>query len=153
MASKNKHVIQTALKFGQARLCPPNIGQLAAEAALDSPQEYLDMVYDEFLKRRNFVVKELNSMEGVFCPVPKGAFYTMVKLPVDDAEKFAMWMLQEFSWNKQTVMLAPGAGFYSNPDLGKKEVRLAYVLNIDDLKIAMECLRRGLAEYPGRINA
>jgi len=153
MASKNKHVIQTALKFGQARLCPPNIGQLAAEAALDSPQEYLDMVYDEFLKRRNFVVKELNSMEGVFCPVPKGAFYTMVKLPVDDAEKFAMWMLQEFSWNKQTVMLAPGAGFYSNPDLGKKEVRLAYVLNIDDLKIAMECLRRGLAEYPGRVNA
>jgi len=98
------------------------------------------------------VRKELNSREGGFGPVPKGALYTMVKLPVDDAEKFAMWMLQEFSWNKQTVMLAPGAGFYSNPDLGKKEVRLAYVLNIDDLKIAMECLRRGLSEYPGRIN-
>jgi aspartate aminotransferase len=110
------------------------------------------MVYEEFLKRRNFMVKELNSMKEVFCPVPKGAFYAMVKLPVDDAEKFAMWMLQEFSWNNQTVMLAPGAGFYSNPELGKKEVRVAYVLNIDDLKNAMECLRRGLAAYPGREN-
>lgn len=152
MASKNKEIIQTALKFGQARLCPPNIGQLAAEAALDSPREYLTMVYDEFLKRRNFMVKELNSMEGVFCPTPQGAFYTMVRLPVDDAEKFAMWILQEFSWNNQTVMLAPGAGFYSNPDQGKKEVRIAYVLNLDDLKNAMECLRRGLTAYPGRVN-
>jgi aspartate aminotransferase len=151
MASKNKEIIQTALKFGQARLCPPNIGQLAAEAALDSPQEYLDMVYDEFLRRRNFVVKELNSMEGVFCPVPQGAFYTMVRLPVDDAEKFALWMLQEFSWNNKTVMLAPGAGFYTNPELGKKEVRIAYVLTIEDLTNAMECLRRGLAAYPGRL--
>ncbi len=153
MASKNKELLQTALKFCQARLCPPNIGQLAAEAALDSPPEYLDMVYNEFLKRRDFLVKELNSMEGVFCPVPKGAFYTMVKLPVDDAEKFAMWMLQEFSYNKQTVMLAPGSGFYFNTDLGKQEVRVAYVLNIDDLGKAMECLRRGLQAYPGRVVA
>jgi len=151
MASKNKELLQTALKFCQARLCPPNIGQIAAEAALDSPPEYLDMVYQEFLKRRNFMVKELNSMEGVFCPLPKGAFYTMVKLPVDDAEKFAMWMLQEFSYNKQTVMLAPGSGFYFNTDLGRQEVRVAYVLNIDDLGKAMECLRRGLQAYPGRV--
>ncbi|MBN2761461.1 MAG: pyridoxal phosphate-dependent aminotransferase [Bacteroidales bacterium] len=150
MASKNKALLQTALKFCQARLCPPNIGQLAAEAALDSPPEYLDMVYQEFLKRRNFIVKELNSMEGVYCPVPKGAFYVMVKLPVDDAEKFAMWMLHEFSYNDQTVMLAPGSGFYFNTNLGKQEVRVAYVLNIDDLKKAMECLRRGLMAYPGR---
>jgi aspartate aminotransferase len=151
MASKNKELLQTALKFCQARLCPPNIGQIAAEAALDSPPEYLDMVYHEFLKRRDFLVKELNSMEGVFCPVPKGAFYTMVKLPVDDAEKFAIWMLQEFSYNNQTVMLAPGSGFYFNTDLGKQEVRIAYVLNIDDLEKAMECLRRGLKAYPGRV--
>ncbi|MBN1415249.1 MAG: pyridoxal phosphate-dependent aminotransferase [Bacteroidales bacterium] len=151
MASKNQALLQTALKFCQARLCPPNIGQIAAEAALDSPQEYLDMVYSEFLKRRNFIVKELNSMEGVFCPVPKGAFYTMVKLPVDDAEKFAMWMLQDFSYDNQTVMLAPGSGFYFNTDLGKQEVRVAYVLNIDDLRKAMECLKRGLLAYPGRL--
>jgi aspartate aminotransferase len=151
MASKNKELLQTALKFCQARLCPPNIGQIAAEAALDSPHEYLDMVYQEFLKRRNFIVKELNSIEGVFCPVPKGAFYAMVKLPVDDAEKFAMWMLQEYSYNNQTVMLAPGSGFYFNTDLGKQEVRVAYVLAIDDLKNAVECLRRGLQAYPGRL--
>jgi aspartate aminotransferase len=152
LASKNKELIQTALKFCQARLCPPNIGQLAAEAALDSPPEYLDMVYNEFLERRNFVVKELKSMEGVFCPTPKGAFYIMVKLPVDDSERFAKWMLQEFSYKNQTVMLAPGSGFYSNTNLGRQEVRIAYVLNLNDLRNAMECLKRGLLEYTGRAN-
>jgi aspartate aminotransferase len=150
LASKNREVIQAALKYGQARLCPPNIGQLAAEAALDSPPEYMAMVYQEFLKRRNFIVQELRSMKGVVCPVPGGAFYVMVKLPVNDAEKFAMWMLQEFSYNKQTVMLAPGSGFYSTPGLGGQEVRIAYVLNLDDLRNAMECLRKGLEAYPGR---
>lgn len=150
LASRNRELLQTALKFCQARLCPPNLGQLAAEAALDSPQEYLDYVYNAFLERRNFVVKALNEIKGVFCPMPRGAFYVMAKLPVDDAEKFAMWMLQEFDYKKQTVMLAPGSGFYFNTDLGRQEVRIAYVLNLDDLKKAMECLRYGLEAYPGR---
>jgi len=150
LASRNRELLQTALKFCQARLCPPNLGQLAAEAALDSPQEYLDYVYNAFLERRNFVVEALNNIKGVFCPMPKGAFYVMAKLPVDDAEKFAMWMLQEFDYQKQTVMLAPGSGFYFNTDLGRQEVRIAYVLNLDDLRKAMECLRYGLEAYPGR---
>lgn len=150
LASRNKELLQTALKFCQARLCPPNLGQLAAEAALDSPQEYLDYVFNAFLERRNFVVKALNDIKGVFCPMPKGAFYVMAKLPVDDADKFAMWMLQEFDYQKQTVMLAPGSGFYFNTDLGRQEVRIAYVLNLDDLKKAMVCLRYGLEAYPGR---
>jgi aspartate aminotransferase len=150
LASRNRELLQTALKFCQARLCPPNLGQLAAEAALDSPQEYLDYVYNSFLERRDFVVKALNDIRGVFCPMPKGAFYVMAKLPVDDAEKFAMWMLQQFDYQKQTVMLAPGSGFYFNTDLGRQEVRIAYVLNLDDLKKAMECLRYGLEAYPGR---
>ena len=151
LASRNRELLLTALKFCQARLCPPNLGQLAAEAALDSPQEYLDYVYNAFLERRNFVVKALNEIKGVFCPMPQGAFYVMAKLPVDDAEKFAMWMLQKFDYQKQTVMLAPGSGFYFNTDLGRQEVRIAYVLNLDDLKKAMECLRYGLEAYPGRI--
>ena len=150
LASRNKELLQTALKFCQARLCPPNLGQLAAEAALDSPQEYLDYVFNSFLERRNFVVKALNDIKGVFCPMPKGAFYVMAKLPVDDADKFAMWMLQEFDYQKQTVMLAPGSGFYFNTDLGRQEVRIAYVLNLDDLRKAMVCLRYGLEAYPGR---
>jgi aspartate aminotransferase len=151
MASKNHELLQTALKFCQARLCPPNIGQLAAEAALDSSPEYNNYVYNEFLHRRNFMVKALNNIPGVYCPTPKGAFYAMVRLPVDDAERFAMWMLQDFEYNKQTVMLAPGSGFYTTPGLGKQEVRIAYVLNIDDLRNAMECLKRGLEAYPGRL--
>lgn len=151
LASKNRDLLQTALKFCQARLCPPNIGQIAAEAALDSPPEYLEYVYNEFLERRNYIVSALNDIDGVFCPMPKGAFYVMAKLPVDDAEKFSMWMLQEFEHKKQTVMLAPGSGFYYNTDLGRQEVRIAYVLNLKDLRNAIECLRLGLASYPGRI--
>jgi len=151
LASRNKELLQTALKFCQARLCPPNLGQLAAEAALDSPPEYLDYVYNEFLERRNFIVEALNNMKGVKCPNPMGAFYVMAKLPVDDAEKFAVWMLTNFEHNKQTVMLAPGAGFYHNTELGRQEVRIAYVLNINDLRNAMECLKLGLEAYPGRL--
>jgi len=151
LASRNRELLQTALKFCQARLCPPNLGQVAAEAALDSPQEYLDYVYNSFLERRNFIVEALNDIPGVFCPMPKGAFYVMAKLPVDDAEKFAMWMLEEFEFEGQTVMLAPGSGFYFNTDLGRQEVRIAYVLNLDDTKKAMECLRHGLEAYPGRV--
>ena len=150
MASHNREVLETALKFCQARLCPPNIGQLAAEAALDSPPEYNEYVFNEFLERRNYMVAALNAIPGVYCPIPRGAFYTMVRLPVDDAEKFSMWMLQDFEYNKQTVMLAPGSGFYTTPGLGKQEVRIAYVLNTGELKKAMECLKRGLEVYPGR---
>jgi aspartate aminotransferase len=151
LASRNRAVLDTALKFCQARLCPPNLGQLAAEAALDSPPDYLSYVYNEFLERRNYLVKALNEIPGVFCPTPKGAFYAMVRLPVDDTEKFSMWMLESFEYKKQTVMLAPGSGFYSTPGLGKQEVRIAYVLNVEKLGYAMECLKYGLEAYPGRI--
>jgi aspartate aminotransferase len=150
MASRNRELLQTALKFCQARLCPPNLGQIAAEAALDSPPEYSAYIYQSFLERRNFLVKALNEIPGVYCPIPKGAFYAMVKLPVDDSEKFASWMLESFEYNRQTVMLAPGSGFYTTRGSGKQEVRIAYVLNLDDLKNAMECLKHGLEEYPGK---
>ncbi|MBN2348434.1 MAG: pyridoxal phosphate-dependent aminotransferase [Bacteroidales bacterium] len=152
IVSKNRKLLEIALRFCQARLCPPYVAQVAAEAAIDSPQEYMDMMYNEFLKRRNFLVNELNSMPGVYCPMPKGAFYVLVRLPVDDAEKFAMWMLKEFNYNKQTVMLAPASGFYFNTDFGKREVRVAYVLNVEELKKALECLRKGLEAYPGRLS-
>jgi aspartate aminotransferase len=152
MASRNRELLLTALKFCQARLCPPNLGQVAAEAALDSPVEYTDYIYNAFLERRNFLVKALNDIPGVFCPTPKGAFYTRARLPVDDAEKFSMWMLQSIEHNKQTVMLAPGSGFYTTPGSGTQEVRIAYVLNLDDLKNAMECLRLGLEQYPGKVS-
>lgn len=151
LASRNRELLQTALKFCQARLCPPNLGQVAAEAALDSSQEYLDYVFNSFLERRDYIVKALNDIPGVFCPMPKGAFYVMAKLPVDDADKFAMWMLEEFEYQGQTVMLAPGSGFYFNTDLGRQEVRIAYVLNLDDTRKAMDCLRHGLEVYPGRV--
>lgn len=152
IVSKNRELLDTALKFCQARLCPPYIAQVAAEAAIDSPPDYMSMVYNEFLTRRNFLVNELNNMPGVYCPMPKGAFYVLVQLPVDDAEKFAMWMLREFDYKKQTVMVAPASGFYFNTDLGKREVRLAYVLNIEDLSKALTCLRKGLEAYPGRLS-
>ncbi|MBN2215621.1 MAG: pyridoxal phosphate-dependent aminotransferase [Bacteroidales bacterium] len=151
LVSKNRELLQTALKFCQARLCPPYLGQIAAEAAIDSTTEYLNGVYNSFLERRNYIVRELNDIPGVYCPLPKGAFYCMARLPVDDAEKFAIWMLEEFEFKKQTVMLAPASGFYYNTDLGKKEVRIAYVLNINDLKNAMACLRKGLEAYPGKM--
>lgn len=150
LVSRNKEVIATALKFAQARLCPPSFGQIAGEAALDTPDDYFTEVYDEYIDRRNFMVEALNKMEGVYCPMPKGAFYTVVKLPVDDTEKFAQWMLAEFDHKKQTVMVAPAAGFYSTPGLGKQEVRIAYVLNKEDLANAMETMEAALKAYPGR---
>ncbi len=153
LVSKNRELLQTALKFCQARLCPPYLGQIAAEAAIDSTRAYLRGVYNSFLERRDYIIKALNDIPGVFCPMPKGAFYCMAKLPVDDAEKFSMWMLEEFEYHKQTVMLAPASGFYYNTDLGKQEVRIAYVLNIKDLKSAITCLRKGLEAYPGKVDA
>lgn len=150
LISHNCEVMKTALKFAQARLCPPSYGQIAAEAALNTPKEYFDEVYAEYIERRNFMVDALNKMEGVVCPKPKGAFYTVVKLPVDDADVFAQWLLEDFEYNNQTVMLAPASGFYATPGLGKNEVRIAYVLKIEDLKHAMETLEQALLKYPGR---
>ena len=150
MISKNRDVIFTALKFAQARLSPPSLGQILGEAALDTPREYFDEVYREYMERRDFMVAALNGMEGVICPMPKGAFYTIAQLPVDDADDFARWLLSEFSWENQTVMLAPASGFYSIPELGKQQVRIAYVLKKDDLEKAMICLDRALKAYPGR---
>jgi aspartate aminotransferase len=150
MVTKNKEVINTALKFGQARLCPPSFGQWASEAALATGADYFTEVYDEYIERRNFMVKALNKIEGVYCPKPKGAFYTVVKLPVDDADNFAQWILESFEYNNQTVMMAPASGFYATKGLGKNEVRIAYVLNKADLKNAMETLDAALKAYPGR---
>lgn len=150
LISRNKEVIATAMKFAQARLSPPSFGQIAAEAALNTPPEYFKEVYDEYINRRNFMVDALNKMEGVYCPKPKGAFYSVVKLPIDDSDKFAQWLLESFEYKNQTVMVAPATGFYSTKGLGKNEVRIAYVLNTEDLRNAMECLEVALKQYPGR---
>jgi aspartate aminotransferase len=151
LITKNNQVFSTALKFAQARLSPPGLGQIAAEASLDTPPEYFREVNREYTERRNYMVDALNKMPGVYCPKPKGAFYTVVKLPVDDSDKFAQWLLEEFVYKNQTVMVAPASGFYSTPGYGKNEVRIAYVLKIDDLINAMETLAEALKVYPGRI--
>jgi aspartate aminotransferase len=150
LVSKNKEVMASALKFAQARLSPPTFGQIGAEAAIDTPDSYFEEVTKEYVARRNLVVDALNRMEGVFCPKPSGAFYCMAQLPVDDTDKFCQWLLEEFSFNGQTVMLAPATGFYSVPELGRHQVRIAYVLNLESLKSAMECLDAALKVYPGR---
>ncbi|PVD50896.1 pyridoxal phosphate-dependent aminotransferase [Terrimonas sp.] len=147
MITKNKQVIETALKFAQARLSPPGFGQIAGEAALDLPDNYFDATKAEYKLRRDTLVKRLNGIPGVFCPDPGGAFYAMAKLPVDDSDKFCQWILESFSYNNQTVMMAPGTGFYSTPGLGKNEVRFAYVLNVDAINNAMDCLEKALEEY------
>jgi aspartate aminotransferase len=152
LISKNKEVISTALKFAQARLSPPSYGQVAGEAALDTPDAYFREVYDEYIERRDYMVEALNQMPGVICPTPKGAFYTVVHLPVDDADTFAQWILSDFEYQNQTVMMAPASGFYSTPGLGKQEVRIAYVLKKEDLASAMETLAEALKAYPGRTN-
>ncbi len=152
LISKNKTVMNAALKFAQARLSPPSYGQIGAEAALDTPKSYFEGVKTEYIARRNFVVEALNKMEGVFCPKPSGAFYCIAKLPIDNADKFCQWLLEEFKYNQQTVMLAPATGFYSTPNAGTNEVRIAYVLNLNDLKNAMECLQQALNIYPGKTN-
>jgi len=149
LVTKNKQLRDTALKFCQARLSPPFVGQIAGEAAIDSSREYMEGVFEEYLSRRDFIFNKLQDIPGVFCTKPKGAFYIMAKLPVDDAEKFAMWMLREFSHNGYTVMVAPGAGFYTEGGQGKQEVRLAYVINKEQLDIALDCLKEGLKQYPG----
>jgi aspartate aminotransferase len=150
LITKNKEVLNTAMKFAQARLCPPSFGQIAAEAAIDTPETYFKEVYDEYILRRNFMVSELNKIPGVYCPNPKGAFYTVVKLPIDDADIFSQWILENFEYNMQTVMVAPATGFYNTKGLGKNEVRIAYVLKIEDLRNAIETLKHALEVYPGR---
>lgn len=148
--SHNKEVMSAALRIAQSRLCPPAYGQVAAEAALQTPKTYFDQVYNEYVGRRDYLVEALNKIDGVLCPDPKGAFYTVVRLPVDDADKFAQWLLEEFNYQNQTVMVAPAEGFYSTSGLGKDEVRIAYVLKIEDLKGAVKCLEEALKVYPGR---
>ncbi len=150
LVTKNKEVISTALKFAQARLSPPGLGQIAGEASIDTPPGYFKEVNREYTARRNYMVEALNKIPGVYCPKPKGAFYTVVRLPVDDADKFAQWLLEDFEYRNQTVMVAPASGFYSTQGSGKDEVRIAYVLNIEDLKKAMEVLAEALKVYPGR---
>lgn len=150
LVTKNKDVINTALKFGQARLSPPGFGQIAAEASLDTPKEYFEEVYNEYIDRRNFLVEGLNKIPGVYTPTPKGAFYTVARLPIDDSDKFCQWILSEFSYNNQTVMMAPASGFYSTPGSGKNEVRIAYVLKREDLGNAIKTLEKALEVYPGR---
>ena len=149
MVSKNKEVMSAALKFGQARLSPPTIDQIAAEAALDTPQSYFDNVVGEYVERRNIMVDGLNQIPGVFCPKPSGAFYCVAKFPVDSAEKFCQWLLEEFDYNGDTVMMSPASGFYSTDGLGNQEARIAYVLNKESLRKAVKCLEEALKIYPG----
>ena len=150
LITKNKKVREAVMKFCQARLSPPLVGQIIAEASLTTPQEYMDQVYEEYLQRRNFLIDGLNKIPGVYTPTPMGAFYTMVRLPVDDAEKFCEWCLTDFSYEGQTIMMAPGSGFYSTPGAGRDEVRLAYVLNKEDLGKALVVLEKALDEYGRR---
>ncbi len=148
--TKNKTLINTAMKFAQARLSPPGFAQILAEAAVDLPADYFAATKAEYKKRRDALINRLNAIEAVYCPNPGGAFYAMAKLPVDDADTFCQWLLESFSYNNQTVMLAPASGFYSTPGLGKQEVRLAYVLNTESINKAMDCLELALQQYPGR---
>lgn len=148
--TKNKAVHDAAMKFAQARLSPPGLAQIMGEAAVDLPDSYFDAPKAEYQARRDVLVRRLNAMEGVFCPNPGGAFYAIARLPIDDADQFCQWLLESFSYNNKTVMLAPATGFYGTPGLGKNEVRLAYVLNQSDLNAAMDCLEEALKQYPGK---
>jgi len=151
LITKNKEVLKAGLKFAQARLSPGLVEQIAGEAAVDTPDAYFETVNKEYTHRRDVLVKALNQMDGVFCPNPGGAFYVVAKFPIDNADRFCQWMLESFSHNNATVMMAPATGFYSTPGAGQNEVRMAYVLNSDDLKSAMNCLQEGLNVYPGRV--
>jgi len=145
--TRNTNVYDAAMKFAQARLSPPGLAQLLGEAAVDLPDNFFDGPKQEYQQRRDLLVSRLNAMPGVFCPNPGGAFYAMARLPIDDSDKFCQWLLESFSYQNQTLMLAPATGFYGTPGLGKQEVRLAYVLNLDSINKAMDCLERALIEY------
>lgn len=148
--TKNKALLDAVMKFAQARLSPPSFAQIAGEAAIDLPADYFDTTKAEYKSRRDLLVKRLNAMEGVFCPNPGGAFYAIARLPIDDADKFCQWLLESYSYEGGTVMLAPATGFYGTPGLGKDEVRLAYVLNLQEIDAAMDCLENALKDYPGK---
>lgn len=150
LVTRNKEVFDAAMKMAQARLSPPYLAQVAAQAAIDTPQSYFDEVIGEYRSRRNCIVELLNKIPGVYCPMPKGAFYATVKLPIDDCDRFARWLLEEFSFEGKTVMVAPATGFYSTPGLGLDEVRIAYVLKQEDIIEAVRCLEQALKVYPGR---
>jgi len=150
LITRNCEIYNTVMKFAQARLSPPTFGQILSEAAVDTPQSYFDNVMKEYIARRNIVVESINKIPGCFCPNPKGAFYAVARLPIDDSDKFCQWLLEDFNYEKQTVMLAPATGFYSTPGLGKDEVRISYVLKVEDLKMSMKCLEEALKVYPGR---
>ncbi|MEP6674709.1 MAG: pyridoxal phosphate-dependent aminotransferase [Ferruginibacter sp.] len=150
LVTKNKAVLNSVMKFAQARLSPPSFAQILGEAAVDLPDNYFDTTRAEYKKRRDTIVGRLNKMKNVFCPNPGGAFYAIARLPIDDADVFCQWLLESFSYNNQTVMLAPATGFYGTAGLGKQEVRLAYVLNTDAINAAMDCLEAALKQYPGR---
>jgi aspartate aminotransferase len=150
LVTHNKEVLQTAMKFAQARLSPPGFGQILGEAAVDLPSDYFEKPKAEYKLRRDTIVKRLNNIPGVFCPNPGGAFYAMASLPIDDADVFCQWLLESFNYNGTTLMLAPATGFYGTEGLGKNEVRLAYVLNVDAINNAMDCLEKALEVYPGR---
>jgi len=150
MISRNAEVMATAMKFAQARLSPPSFGQVAAEAALAVPKSYFDAVLKEYDARRNVVFDGINAIEGAFCPKPKGAFYVVAALPIDNADKFCQWLLEDFDYNGATVMLAPATGFYATEGAGQNQVRISYVLNVDDLRASVKCLEEALKVYPGR---
>lgn len=153
LITKNKEVRNAVMKFCQARLSPPLLGQLVAEASIDTPKEYMREMYDEYVERRNCLIDGLNRISGVYSPIPMGAFYTVARLPVDDAEKFCAWCLSDFNYEGETVMLAPAAGFYTTPGAGRDQVRIAYVLNKEDLARALVVLKHALEAYPGRVEA
>jgi len=149
---KNTKLMEAVMKFAQARLSPPSFAQIAGEAAIDLPADYFDTTKAEYKSRRDLLVKRLNSIEGVYCPNPGGAFYAMAKLPVDDADVFCQWLLESFEVDGQTIMLAPASGFYGSEGLGKQEVRIAYVLNINDINKSMDLLEKAINSYPGKTN-
>ena len=151
LITKNEEVRNAVMKFCQARLSPPLLGQLVAEASIDTSEDYLREMYDAYVERRNCLIDGLNKIPGVYSPIPMGAFYTMARLPIDDAERFCAWCLEEFSYENETIMMAPGAGFYTTPGAGHNEVRIAYVLNKHDLERALFILGRALEAYPGHI--
>ncbi|MFA7082444.1 MAG: pyridoxal phosphate-dependent aminotransferase [Bacteroidales bacterium] len=148
--SKNKELMGAAMRMAQARLCPPFFGQIFAEAAIDTPDSYFTDVLAEYDKRRHVLVEAINAIPGCFCPMPKGAFYTMIQMPIDDSDKFCQWLLEDFNFNGETVMLAPATGFYSDPEKGRKQARITYCLKIEDIKAAAICLEEALKVYPGR---
>jgi aspartate aminotransferase len=147
LITHNRNVYNTAMKYAQARLSPPSLGQIAAEAAIATPESYFKEVAEEYVKRRDLVVERINRIPGAICPTPGGAFYAITRLPIDDSDVFCQWLLEEFSYNNSTVMLAPATGFYATPGMGKNEVRIGYVLNLEDLSGAMDCLERAVEVY------